>query len=263
MMAAVLYGKEHLQVEPVAVPTIESGDILVRVKVALTCGTDVKVFRRGYHARMIKPPALFGHELAGEIVEVAAGVEKFKPGMRVVVANSAPCGACFYCGRDQENLCDDLLFNNGAYAEYIRIPRRIVQKNLVSIPEHVSFSAAAMVESLACVLLGAKETGISDGDTIAIIGAGPIGLMFIQVAKAKGARVITVVRRNEQAAIARRFGADEIVVLSETPDVPAAVRELTESGRGPDVVIEAVGKPEAWQQAIAMVRKGGTVNFFG
>src|SRR5438105_12553443 len=140
---------------------------------------------------------------------------------------------------------DDLLFNNGAYAEYIRIPRRIVQKNLVSIPEHVSFSAAAMVEPLACVLLGAKETGISDGDTIAIIGAGPIGLMFIQVAKAKGARVITVVRRNEQAAIARRFGADEVVVLSETSDAPAAVRELTESGRGPDVLIEAVGKPEA------------------
>jgi len=263
MTAAVLHGREDVKVERVPIPKLSNGEVLVKVAVALTCGTDLKVFRRGYHARMIKPPALFGHELAGEIVEVAAGVENFKPGMRVVAANSAPCGACFYCRRGQENLCDDLLFNNGAYAEYIRIPRRIVQKNLVSIPEHVSFSAAAMVEPLACVLLGAKETGISDGDTIAIIGAGPIGLMFIQVAKAKGARVITVVRRNEQAAIARRFGADEVVVLSESPDAPAAVRELTESGRGPDVVIEAVGKPEAWQQAIAMVRKGGTVNFFG
>ena len=263
MTAAVLHGREDVKVERVPIPKLNNGEVLVKVAVALTCGTDLKVFRRGYHARMIKPPALFGHELAGEIVEAAPGVENVKPGMRVAAANSAPCGACFYCRRGQENLCDDLLFNNGAYAEYIRIPRRIVQKNLVSIPERVSFSAAAMVEPLACVLLGAKETGISDGDTIAIIGAGPIGLMFIQVAKAKGARVITVVRRNEQAAIARRFGADEIVVLSETPDPPAAARQLTESGRGPDVVIEAVGKPEAWQQAIAMVRKGGTVNFFG
>src|SRR5438552_14409609 len=134
MTAAVLYGKENLRIESVDIPSLAKGDVLVRVQAALTCGTDLKVFRRGYHARMIKPPALFGHELAGEIVEVAADVENFKPGMRVVAANSAPCGACFYCRRGQENLCDDLLFNNGAYAEYIRIPRRIVQKNLVSIP---------------------------------------------------------------------------------------------------------------------------------
>src|SRR5450756_3043013 len=111
MMAAVLYGKEHLQVEPVAVPTIESGDILVRVKVALTCGTDVKVFRRGYHARMIVPPALFGHELAGTVVQAGEGVVDFVPGDRVVALNSAPCGHCYFCERGQENLCDDLLFN--------------------------------------------------------------------------------------------------------------------------------------------------------
>src|SRR5450432_2002314 len=130
MMAAVLYGKETLKVEPVAVPKIDSGDVLVRVKAALTCGTDVKVFRRGYHARMIVPPALFGHELAGDIVALGEGVENFYVGQRVVAANSAPCGKCYYCKRDSENLCDDLLFNNGAYAEYIRIPSRIVQRNL-------------------------------------------------------------------------------------------------------------------------------------
>ena len=127
MMAAVLYGKEHLQVEPVAVPTIESGDVLVRVQVALTCGTDVKVFRRGYHARMIVPPAVFGHELAGDVVAVGEDVTDFTVGQRVVAANSAPCGECFFCRRGQENLCEDLLFNNGAYAEYIRIPARIVR----------------------------------------------------------------------------------------------------------------------------------------
>ena len=124
MTAAVLYGKEHLRIETVDVPQVGPGDVLVRVRAALTCGTDVKVFRRGYHARMIQPPALFGHELAGDIVAIGARrFTDFKLGERVVAANSAPCGECFFCQRNQENLCADLLFNNGAYAEYIRIPR--------------------------------------------------------------------------------------------------------------------------------------------
>src|SRR5882724_434137 len=120
MIAAVLYGKENLQIEEVSVPKIDRGDVLVRVQAALTCGTDVKVFRRGYHARMIVPPALFGHELAGDIVAVGNQVRGFKIGQRVMAANSAPCGECYDCQHDQENLCEDLLFNNGAYAEYIR-----------------------------------------------------------------------------------------------------------------------------------------------
>src|SRR5471030_2662717 len=123
MMAAVLYGKEHLQVEPVAVPKIDSGDILVRVKVALTCGTDVKVFRRGYHARMIVPPAVFGHELAGDVVAVGAGVTGFSVGQRVVAANSAPFENCFFCRRGLQNLCEDLLFNNGAMPNIFAFPR--------------------------------------------------------------------------------------------------------------------------------------------
>src|SRR5436305_1502593 len=170
MMAAVLYGKEHLQVEPVAVPTIDRGDILVRVQVALTCGTDVKVFRRGYHARMIVPPAVFGHELAGDVVAAGGDVTRFSPGDRVVAANSAPCEECYFCLRNQQNLCEDLLFNNGAYAEYIRIPGRIVERNTYVIPEHVSYQDAALVEPLACVLRGLEETGIQPGDSVAIIG---------------------------------------------------------------------------------------------
>src|SRR6266481_635777 len=134
MTAAVLYGKEQLRIETVDVPKLGRGDVLVRVRAALTCGTDVKVFRRGYHARMIRPPALFGHELAGDIVAVGERVIGFKIGQRVMAANSAPCGACFYCLRSQENLCEDLLFNNGAYAEYIRIPERIVRKNMHVLP---------------------------------------------------------------------------------------------------------------------------------
>jgi L-iditol 2-dehydrogenase len=183
MMAAVLYGKEHLQIEPVAVPTIGKGDVLVRVRTALTCGTDVKVFRRGYHARMIVPPALFGHELAGDIVATGEDVEDWRVGQRIVAANSAPCLACFYCHRGLENLCDDLLFNNGAYAEYIRIPDRIVQRNMYEIPEHVGYQDAALIEPLACVLRGLEETGVRPGDNVAILGLGPIGSMFVRMAR--------------------------------------------------------------------------------
>jgi L-iditol 2-dehydrogenase len=262
MMAAVLYGKEHLQVEPVAVPEIERGDILVRVQVALTCGTDVKVFQRGYHARMIVPPAVFGHELAGDVVAIGEDVTRFKLGQRVVAANSAPCEACYFCRRNQQNLCENLLFNNGAYAEYIRIPGRIVERNTYEIPEHVSYQDAALVEPLACVLRGLEETGIVPGDTVSIIGLGPIGLMFVRLAKVYGARVIAIGRRKTQLDRAAAMGADELISTATVPLPASMVRQMT-NGRGSDIAIEAVGNPETWHWAVDMVRRGGTVNFFG
>jgi len=262
MMAAVLYGKEHLQVEPVAVPTVNSGDLLVRVKVALTCGTDVKVFRRGYHARMIVPPAVFGHELAGDVVAVGEDVSRFKVGQRVVAANSAPCGECFFCRRGLQNLCEDLLFNNGAYAEYIRIPARIVARNTYLIPPHVGYQDAALVEPLACVVRGFEETAPRAEDTMAVIGLGPIGLMFVKLAKLHGCRVIAVGRRRTQLERAEALGADELIVGADDSDPVRAVRGMTR-GRGVDSAIEAVGKPQTWQWAVNMVRRGGTVNFFG
>ena len=262
MMAAVLYGREHLQIESVAVPQIERGDVLVRVRTALTCGTDVKVFRRGYHARMIVPPALFGHELAGDIVAVGENVRGFYVGQRVVAANSAPCYECFYCRRGLENLCGDLLFNNGAYAEFIRIPSRIVERNMYEIPDHVSYQDAALIEPLACVLRGIEETGVQPGDTVAVLGLGPIGSMFVRLAKVYGARVIAIGRRQSQLDRAERMGADELLIADDNVDLAPAVRSLT-SDRGADAVIEAVGQPEAWQMAVRMLRRGGTVNFFG
>lgn len=262
MMAAVLYGKEHLQVEPVAVPKIESTDVLVRVRAALTCGTDVKVFRRGYHARMIVPPALFGHELAGDVVAVGEKVAGWRTGQRVVAANSAPCGKCYYCRHNQENLCEDLLFNNGAYAEYIRIPGRIVEKNLYEIPRHVSYLDAALIEPLACVLRGLDESNVRPGDTVAVIGLGPIGLMFVRLAKVYGARVIALGRRQTQLDRAAHMGASELIQNSDGMDAAAVVKGLT-GGRGADVAIEAVGTPETWELAARLVRRGGTVNFFG
>ena len=262
MMAAVLYGKENLQIEAVPVPEIGAGDVLVRVKTALTCGTDVKVFRRGYHARMIVPPALFGHELAGDIVLVGDAVREFRVGQRVVAANSAPCLNCFYCRRGNENLCEDLLFNNGAYAQYIRIPARIVEQNLYELPFHVSYQDAALVEPLACVLRGLDETGVRQGDTVAVMGLGPIGSMFVRLAKIYGARVIAIGRRPTQLERAFHLGADELLIAADGIDVAGRVRELT-GGHGADIAIEAVGMPEAWQAAVRMLRRGGTVNFFG
>ncbi len=263
MTAAVLYGKEHLRIEQVDVPKVQPGDVLVRVRAALTCGTDVKVFRRGYHARMIQPPALFGHELAGDIVAVGPGVTDFKPGQRVVAANSAPCGICYFCQRDKENLCEDLLFNNGADAEYIRIPARIVQKNTLLIPEHISYQDAALVEPLACVMRGLEESGVRPGDTVAVIGLGPIGMMFVRLAKTVyQARVIAIGRRQSQLDRASRMGADELVLNDEGADVVGPVHRLT-GGYGADVVIEAVGLPEVWQLAVRLLRRGGVINFFG
>ena len=263
MTAAVLYGKEDVKIEQVPIPRVGEGEVLVKVQVALTCGTDLKVYQRGYHARMIVPPALFGHELAGVIEEVGPGVRGFKRGMRVVALNSAPCQMCFYCSRHQENLCEDLLFNNGAYAEYIRIPRRIVELNMLAVPPNVTYEEAAMVEPLACVLRGLHETGVELGDIVTVIGGGPIGLMFIQVAKAMGCKVISVVKRDGQVEAAKHMGAHEVIQITKVKDPIDAVRALSAERRGSDVVIEAVGRPEAWELAVEMVRKGGTVNFFG
>ncbi|MCC6395293.1 MAG: zinc-binding dehydrogenase [Bryobacterales bacterium] len=262
MMAAVLYGRESLQIEPVAVPNIGPDDVLVRVRAALTCGTDVKVFRRGYHARMIIPPALFGHELAGDVVAAGENVTNVHVGQRVVSANSAPCGKCFYCIRDKENLCEDLLFNNGAYAEFIRIPKRIVDRNLYVIPDHVTYQDAALIEPLACVMRGLEECDLHGVETIAVIGLGPIGLMFVRLAKVFGARVIAIGRRVAQLERAARMGATDLLCTADPIDHAAAVRDLT-AGRGADVAIEAVGTPETWQLAARLVRRGGVVNFFG
>lgn len=262
MKAAVLYGREEVRVEEVAVPPIEKGDVLVRVRAALTCGTDVKVFRRGYHAKMIVPPALFGHELAGDIVKVGSHVESFRVGQRIVAANSAPCLNCFYCRKGLENLCEDLLFNNGAYAEYIRIPARIVQRNMYEIPPHLSYQDAALIEPLACVLKGLEETNVRPGDHVVVIGQGPIGLMFVRLAKVYGARVIALGRRQSQLDRALRMGAHDALINTDPETVVREVKALT-GGYGADAVIEAVGNPETWELAVRLLRRGGTAQFFG
>jgi L-iditol 2-dehydrogenase len=263
MTAAVLHGKEDVRIEQVAVPHAGVGELVVRVGVALTCGTDLKVFRRGYHARMIKPPALFGHELAGVVVECGQGVENFAVGDRVVALNSAPCGQCYFCERDQENLCEDLLFNNGAYAEFVRIPARIVARNTLRVPEDVPLEHAALTEPLACALHGFEDCNPRPGDTVAVIGGGPLGLMIMHAAALAHCKVIAVVKRPSQAKMARTLGVAHVIHTANFADVVTAVRALTPKQRGVDIAIEAVALAETWEQAVAMVRNGGVVNFFG
>lgn len=262
MTAAVLYGKQDVRIEQIPIPRVGAGEVLVRIKAALTCGTDLKVYRQGFHARMIVPPAVFGHEMAGVVEEIGAGVESFHPGMRVVAANSGPCNQCFFCERHLANLCEDLLFLNGAYAEFIKIPERIVRQNLLIMPANLSFQQAALVEPLACVLRAVEETGISEGDTVAVIGMGPIGLMFVHLLKRLGTTVIAVGKRTSQLKSAGDMGAD-YVLDSTHLNVIDQVRKITPGGRGADVVIEAVGTTATWQQAMGIVRRGGTINLFG
>ncbi len=263
MKAAILRGKEQINIEEVASRPLQSGEVRVDIEAALTCGTDLKVYRRGYHARMIVPPAVFGHELSGVISELEDGSSElgWKTGDRVVVANSAPCGECFFCRNQQENLCDDLLFLNGAYAESIVVPARLVERNLLRLKPDTSFVDAALTEPLACVVQGIEDLKLCAGQRLLVIGSGPIGLMFVAVAKDLACAVTVAGRGEYRLQAARRLGAGQVVDVTGKPDLIKAVE--TEAKSAFDVVIEAVGKPETWEAAARLVRKGGRVNFFG
>ena len=267
MHAAVLHGKEDVRLESVPERPLAPGEVRVRIRAALTCGTDLKVFKRGYHAKMLVPPTVFGHELAGEIIEVRNAEcgtrnQGWRIGDRVVVANSAPCDTCPACGRGQQGLCDDLLFLNGAYAESIVIPARLVEKNLLRLKPETAFRDAALTEPLACVVQGVEESQLAAGQRVLVLGAGPIGLMFVALAKNLGCEVAVAGRGEARLQAARRLGATEVFDVGPAGDL---VKTVTTHRPQPDfdTVIEAVGKPEAWEAAVKLVRKGGSVNFFG
>ena len=259
MRAAVLHGKEHIRVEEVTPASLQAGEARVRIEAALTCGTDLKVFKRGYHAKMLMPPTVFGHEFAGIISELAPDVTGWRVGERVTAANSAPCGQCFYCQNRQENLCDDMLFLNGAYARSIVVPARILQKNLLRLKPETDFCDAALVEPLACVVQGVEDTGLRAGQRVLVIGAGPIGLMFVALARHLDCRVTVAGRGKQRLETAQRLGAEQVLNVGEQSGLEAAIPP----GSIFDAVIEAVGKPATWEAAVRLVRKGGTVNFFG
>lgn len=261
MLAALLYGQEDLRLETVADPTPNAGEVVIEVGTATTCGTDLKVWRRGGHAKMLKPPTLFGHEAAGRIVALGAGVTGWKIGDRVVANNSAPCMTCFFCQRQAYSLCTDLSFNNGTFAEYLKIPASIVQQNLLPIPDGLPDAIAAMTEPLACVLHGVARSNYRPGDRVILLGDGAIGLMFV-AAMAAETEMIVFGGSAARLEIAQQFGAAKTYNHRQIADIPAQVKALTD-GWGADVVIEATGIPTTWETAIACARPGATVNLFG
>ena len=237
MRALLYHGPGDLRVEEVPRPEPEPGDVLVQVEVALTDGTDAKAYRRGHPLLLSEVPSPFGHEFCG--IDVATG-------RRVVAANSAPCGECPPCRRGEETLCERLRpFLNGAYAEYLLVPARIAGRNLLPVPPGLAPEVAAMVEPLACCLHGIERAEVKAGQTVAVLGPGPIGLMLCAAAKDAGGRVVAVGGRLGRRELVREFGAE-----------PG-------DGQGADVVVEAVGTAEAWEDALKLVRPGGTVLFFG
>jgi L-iditol 2-dehydrogenase len=263
MRAALFYGPKDVRLETVDAPRAGAGEVIVKVEVALTCGTDLKTFQRGHPVLLKRFPSPFGHEFAGVVAEVGVGVEGFHPGMRVVAANSAPCHQCFYCRAGETNLCENLDLLNGAYAEQIRIPAAIVRENLLTIPDALSFRAAAFCEPLACVLHGLDAVQLRPGEHVAILGAGSIGLLLVQICKRAGARVILVSRSAGKLKLARELGADAVIDLETVRSREGVIRELTSHGQGVEVAIEAVGRPELWELAVALTRKGGSAILFG
>jgi L-iditol 2-dehydrogenase len=235
--AVIYHGPGDVRVEEVPQPEPGQGDVLVQVEVALTDGTDLKAYRRGHPILLGPPPSPFGHEFCG--IDTATG-------RRVVAANSAPCGECRFCRRRQESLCEQLFpLLNGAYSELLLVPERIARVNLLPVPPGLAPEIAALLEPLACCLHGIEAAGIREDDVVAVVGPGPIGLMLCACARDAGAKVVAVGGRAQRRSLAALFGA--------TPG----------DGRDADVVIEAAGTENAWRDALALARPGGTVVFFG
>ena len=259
---AMLIEPGRLELREFIPPHPGPGAILVEIRCALSCGTDLKTYRRGHP--MWKLPAPFGHEFSGVVAEIGAGVEQFRVGDELMAAPTAPCGACFYCDRGQENLCAQAmeLMVMGAYADYILIPPHVVARNTFHKPAALPFEEAALLEPLACVVHAQALARAEKSETVLIVGAGPFGLLQMLALRAAGVREVVVAGRGaSRLGWAGELGADRVIDVTRT-DAAAAVASLN-SGHGPDLVIECTGQVEGWQEAFARVRRGGRVVFFG
>jgi L-iditol 2-dehydrogenase len=262
MKAVVFHAPGDLRYEELPVPTPGRGEVVLRVDAALTCGTDVKTARRGHPVMIPRVPTVFGHEFAGTVAAVGAGVRGLREGDRAAAANSAPCGRCHLCRMGRPNLCDDLLFINGAYGEYIALPARLVEKNVIRLAAGTPAARAAFAEPLACALLGIDRGRVEAEQTVVVFGHGPLGCLLAMVAARRKARVILVGKPGWRFERVRLLGLVDTLPTRAGADIAADIRALT-GGRGADVAIDATGRPEVWEQAIAAVAKGGTVVLFG
>jgi L-iditol 2-dehydrogenase len=262
MRAFQLVRPGKLQLRQLEIPAPADGEVLARVSLALTCATDLKTYERG-HARLAAEGPI-GHEWAGRVEMVGPGVRTFRPGDRMVATPTVPCGDCAYCLRGAENLCLHLFEHPalGAYAEYVLIPRQIVNRHAFAIPEGVTDERAAFLEPLACVVHGADLVHLSGDRSVVFLGDGAMVLLFVQVARRRGAgRIVVVGRHAARLELAKRLGAD-VVVDGRAEDARAAVLAQSD-GLGADTVVECVGRPEAWQEAVGLARRGGELLFFG
>ncbi|MEM3716376.1 MAG: zinc-dependent dehydrogenase [Candidatus Bathyarchaeia archaeon] len=261
MKAIVYYDVGDFRLEDVATPKIGSKEILVRVRACGICSTDL--YRAEY--RRAKPGSVLGHEISGEVAEIGSEVKRFNIGDRVAVLHHAPCGACYYCMHAQEPLCDQYRRTNvdpGGFAEYIRVPSELVEKTVVKIPEKMSFEEATMIEPTACAVRAISKSRVSPGDTVLVIGGGPLGLLNAQVAKAYGATQVIVSDHHDfRIKIAEKVGVD-YAFNSKKTNIEESVRGLTD-GRGADLVVIAVASSSAVQEGLKIVRWGGKVCIFG
>lgn len=262
MRAMVFHGPGDLRAEEIPVPVPGPGEVLLRIDAALTCGTDVKTLRRGHPVMIPKVPTVFGHEFAGTVAAVGRGVRVVRGGDRLVVANSAPCGECRLCLAGRPNLCDDLLFVNGAYGEFIALPPRLVARNVVLLGDQIPAARAAFAEPLACALLAVERARVESGQSVAVFGHGPLGCLLAMVAAARKAQVVLVGKAGWRLDRVKTLGIGECVDATGSGDVVAEVRALS-GGRGADVTFDATGRPEVWEQAVDAVGRGGSVVFFG
>ncbi|MCZ6633418.1 MAG: zinc-binding dehydrogenase [bacterium] len=262
MLASLLLEPGRLELRDIEIPKAGPGEVIVRIRAALTCGTDLKTFRRGHPK--IPTPTPLGHEFSGDIFEIGDGVTDFKVGDQIMTAPTAPCGECVYCKKDLENLCNWAIENmvHGAYAEYVRVPAHIVQHNMFKKPEHLTYGEAAMLEPLSCVVYGMDQVNVQATDTVLVIGAGAIGLLHIMVARVLGAgRIVVAGHRENRLKLARALGAD-VAIDANIENTYEKIMDLTE-GLGADVVIECTGQLAVWEAAPSLARRGGTVILFG
>ena len=261
MRSAILVEPKRVELRDVQTPQAPAGGLLVRVRAALTDGTDLKAYRRG-HPQMPMPTP-FGHEFSGDVAAVSEGVTAFAPGDAVMCVHSAPCGRCFWCERGEEELCESVMSTKilGAYAEYIEVPAHIVQRNCFRKPAELSYSVAAFLEPLSCIVHSLDFLNARAGSTIVVMGDGGFGILHAALLQKRGMRPILCGRHDERLAIARQLGV-ECAVNVRDADGRAAALDLTR-GRGADALVECTGQPEVWEASPAFVRRGGVVSFFG
>lgn len=262
MLSSQLLAPGQLEMREVEIPSARPGEVIVKIEVALTCGTDLKTYRRG-HPKFPFPFAL-GHEYSGVIHEVGTGVTGFEMGQPIMGVHSAPCLECRLCRRGFPNLCTSLVHRMalGAFSEYYRVPREIVQQNLFPRPAQVSAERAAFLEPLACVVQGQAQVPLHPEDTVVVMGCGTIGLLHVMLARQRGAGQILVSGRHSgRLQLALELGADKVIDV-DRDDTRQRVFELTD-GRGADLVIECVGRPQAWEEAHWLAGQGGFVLLFG